>query len=355
MDFKSALDISNDGMIELALWLTKAILLFATIIISQIIIIRSIILVQEKRTEKFRKIWRIVINEAIFEEPETLPSLPKKYMRQFMAEWNIFFFSLKGESHHQLVSLAKRVNADRIAMTYLIARQPRVRMLGITTLGHMKIEKAWFLLLSISKTSDTVISLSAFRAMLHINPARATEDLFEQIISRNDWPSHNVVQILGDVDKQLIFPRMRKALLISNEEDQAKLLQLLEALHCRDLLPEIRELLKGNPDGRIISLCLQLIYQPEGREIALKYIDYFRWHVRVHAATALGRIGNPDDVNVLIKMMEDKEWWVRYRAACAINEMPFITIDKLQAIKDTMSDRYARNMMEHVIAERSLI
>jgi hypothetical protein len=355
MDFSSVLYINNDGMLELALLLMKSVITIIVIIIGQIIIIRSIIMIQDKRTEKFRSVWRSVITECIFEAPDTLPYLPRSYMRHFVIEWNLFYGSLRGDSHDHLLELAKRVHTDKFALRCLVARQPKIRILGVITLGNMRVEKAWGLLASLARTSDVVISLSSVRALLQIDSERAMNDIFDLFLTRQDWPMHNVVQLLKDVDQHLIIPRMKKQLLTTDENRQAKLLQYLDALHCRDLIPELKQLLAADPDGRIIGLCLQLIYEPEGRDLALRYIDYFRWHVRVHAASALGRVGMPEDVDTLTALLEDKEWWVRYRAACAISEMPFVTTDKLKEISRSTKDQYARDMLDHVIAERILV
>jgi hypothetical protein len=51
--------------------------------------------------------------------------------------------------------------------------------------------------------------------------------------------------------------------------------------------------------------------------------------------------------------MCDKVWWVRYRAGQALLALKGMTNDRLAAIREQLTDPYARDMLEHVRAEVS--
>jgi HEAT repeat protein len=72
----------------------------------------------------------------------------------------------------------------------------------------------------------------------------------------------------------------------------------------------------------------------------------------VQAASALGRIGADEDRALLIKMTGDSNWWVRYRAAQALANMPSVGISELKALAQNATDRFAANILAQVIAER---
>jgi HEAT repeat protein len=79
-----------------------------------------------------------------------------------------------------------------------------------------------------------------------------------------------------------------------------------------------------------------------------------RWHLRMEAAKALGRIGLPDDLPRLEGLLGDAQWWVRYRAAQSIVRLPFLSRTELERLRARQTDRYARDILAHVLAERAL-
>ena len=101
-------------------------------------------------------------------------------------------------------------------------------------------------------------------------------------------------------------------------------------------------------------VCLTLVNSASGLDAVRALARYPVWHVRVHAATALGRLGGKEDESLLVDMLADSQWWVRYRAACALSRLPWLDDAGLLRIKDTRADRYARDMMHQAMTEREL-
>jgi HEAT repeat protein len=85
---------------------------------------------------------------------------------------------------------------------------------------------------------------------------------------------------------------------------------------------------------------------------ARPHLRHTDWRVRVQAAKLLGRVGEHADVNRLIPLLADAEWWVRYRAAQALAGMPFFSRTELELLRSNLSDRFARDMLSQVLAER---
>ena len=54
---------------------------------------------------------------------------------------------------------------------------------------------------------------------------------------------------------------------------------------------------------------------------------------------------------MLESLLDDKEWWVRYRAAQAIASLPFLGPNQLRQIRDRQTDRYAGDMLQQCFAE----
>ena len=74
------------------------------------------------------------------------------------------------------------------------------------------------------------------------------------------------------------------------------------------------------------------------------------WFVRVQAVQALGRLGVPGDEDLLLLALNDREWWVRYRAAQALYSLRYLSDDEFARIR-ARQQGFARDMLEHVYAE----
>jgi HEAT repeat protein len=75
----------------------------------------------------------------------------------------------------------------------------------------------------------------------------------------------------------------------------------------------------------------------------------------VQAVKALGRIGERADTARLAHLLADREWWVRYRAAQALVELPWLKRADLDALHATLDDRYAADMLAQVMAEQDAL
>jgi len=75
------------------------------------------------------------------------------------------------------------------------------------------------------------------------------------------------------------------------------------------------------------------------------------WQGRVQAARALGRVGERSDAARLTRLLGDPQWWVRYRAAQALRELPLLAQADLDAVRASLTDRFALDMLDQVLAE----
>jgi HEAT repeat protein len=75
------------------------------------------------------------------------------------------------------------------------------------------------------------------------------------------------------------------------------------------------------------------------------------WIVRVAAAQALRRIGAPEDLPRLSRLLGDGNWWVRHRAAQALCALPGVARAELQALAATLEDRFAADALAQALAD----
>ena len=77
-----------------------------------------------------------------------------------------------------------------------------------------------------------------------------------------------------------------------------------------------------------------------------------RWEMRAVVATALGAYGVKENFEALIRLLCDKEWWVRYRAAEALLRYP--DRDALLCRVSETNDRFAQEMMRFAVDKSAL-
>ena len=116
----------------------------------------------------------------------------------------------------------------------------------------------------------------------------------------------------------------------------------------------IQQLLQSDVDDRVLGACLKVADGPLELEQVRRLTDHPRWHIRMRAAIALGRFGQKDDCPLLLDMLADREWWVRYRAAQSLVQLPFLNRDELLTMRDSVEDPYGRDMMDQVLSEAAL-
>lgn len=174
------------------------------------------------------------------------------------------------------------------------------------------------------------------------------------IASREDWFPGSVARILTDNHDGSAARELSSVLLRANTDTAATLVRLLARIAPAQAAGVVRQLLDAQVDDHVISVCLQLLNDPQDRERAKRFLDSPRWHVRMHAAAALGRMGEPGDRGLLEPLLSDSVWWVRYRTAQALLALPGAGQQALLQIKERLADAYGRDIIDHVLSEHRL-
>ncbi|MDH5692432.1 MAG: HEAT repeat domain-containing protein, partial [Gammaproteobacteria bacterium] len=265
-----------------------------------VIFFRSLLILREKRKEKFLSQWRPILYETLFSVPDSLPKLKKGHIKDFIDEWNQVQFNVKGVCVKRLNYLARKLEINKYLRKKLKSRSVRDQLTAIISLGSLRDYESTDELIRITQQGKPIPSLAAARALLQIDPMRSIEFLLNPIVNREDWPLSLVAKILIEAKNEKLCSILAEATLVASPRQLPRLIQLLDAVNCKEATDVFRQLLAKEQDGRVITLCLQAIKNPAGLDMVRKYLDHDRWHVRVHAATALGRIGTDDDIAKLI-------------------------------------------------------
>lgn len=310
--------------------------------------------VKQQRRRRMLNCWRPLLMASLYQQPDSLPRLSRIDVPDFLELWNHLHQSLGPEARDSLSQVAGLLRMPATVSRMLRGTSLRSRLIAVLTAGNLRLAAAWDELRELLGNQSPAMSLAAAMALVRIDAARALALLMPHVVKRDDWAPQQVEEILHAAGAENCTESLIYAIREAAPERVAQLLRYLAGISPAAAAPVIGNLLANPPDDGLLVICLQLVNLPGELEAVRSMTRHPTWHVRVHAATALGRLGTHEDEAILAGMLADSQWWVRYRAACALSQLPWLDANGLLRIKDMQTDRYARDMMHHVMAEREL-
>ena len=347
---------SSDFALSLAWWTGFAAIAISLLMLLAIVALRARLWRRRKHEHAVIEHWRPVLAQCVDGVPRDLPTLRAAEREVFLRLWNHFFESLRGTAGLHLVELARKLDMDGYAGRLLERGNPRERLLATLTLGHLRDGTRFDGLRALTTDPSPLLSLAAARACVEIDADEALAWLMPVIAAREDWPLARVSTVLAEAGANRITQPLadafeRAAAAPDPAPRVARLQRLMEVAHAERMMPAVRRVLRSATDEQVIASCLNALVEPGDVEAVRTYCAHPAWPVRMAAARALGRLGTPDDRRRLVDMLEDRHWWVRYHAAQALIAMPFVHVEELKKVRETLEDRFAADMLGQVIAE----
>jgi hypothetical protein len=295
--------------------------------------------------------WLPVLAESSEEIPAALPALAPRDVVPFLTMWNQLQESFAGDVKGRLNEVARRVGIDRTVRRLLDGRGLRERLLAISTLGHLADRTAWDTLVRLTGDADGMLSFAAARALTRIDPAAALPVILPRVAQRDDWSRNYVLGMLSDLGADTVSGPLTRATLEVPIARAHRLLQFFSVAHVKDAVPVVRTLIGRSPTVECLAACLRVFADVDDLDTVRSYLRHPSWQVRVQAVNVLGRLGSADDHAVLVPLLSDPEWWVRYRAARALLMLPGSDPAHIKALGERHQDAFARDMLTHVLAE----
>lgn len=325
-------------------------------LLSWILIIRRLRETSDRRRIAMTAVWRPVLAQSLIEAPSTLPSIHPRDRILFLYLWNTFQESIKGDSSTELGTIIGRLKLGPVVRRFLTHGTMRQQLLALVTLGHLKDPLVWPTVVTLVHTENPFLSIEAARALVRIDAPKAIPVLVPLIATRTDWSPLKVLAILQGAGEPLVARALGEAAQHATPEIAARLIRYLASIRSQRALPFVRLLLNRQPlDHDVLASCLTLFGQctdPQDLPIVRRHLTHPTWFIRVHAATALGKMGLEEDEPALISLLQDAHWWVRYRAAEALSVLPSMTDDKLSRLVQTLSSTDARKVLTPFVANR---
>lgn len=341
-----------------AVWSTVACLAATVVLFAYTVVLRVANVIGSRRRADLVARWRSVIAAAAL-SPEDAETMPLPYFSRvqrtdLLAEWNRACDTVEGSAADNLVTLAGRLKIPEIAKEMFARRRLKAKLLAVQTLGHLRDKDSWAAIEEFLTDNNTALSITAAIALVDIDAARAVLHVVPMITKRRDWPRTRVCRFLRMAGSSLVSEPLIDSIRTSRPEEMVYLLQFVQLAESDVIDALAEDLIRSSKDPVVLTAALRLVSGHAGvpRIGALAHHD--AWFVRMQAAKVLGRVGQQEHLSMLESMLEDKEWWVRYRAAQSITSLPFLGPNALRRIHARQTDRYARDMLKQALAEVGL-
>jgi HEAT repeat protein len=346
----------SDPFVALALWAGLAALAASGALVAAVAALRLQLRVLAGRDARFERAWQDVFAaRAAGPEQAPPPSLAPADRERFLQLFNRYQGSVRGEARDRLNHLAAECGVVAHARRQLGARDLARRLVAVRAVGYLRDAAAAPALGALAADANPVVSLLAERALLDIEGPAALPGFLARTAKREDWPLARVAGILaerGPAEVSLPIVAAVRAATAAGEAGAARLVRLLDCGTIEHTASTVAELLSGATDPELLTAALSALRDPAGLERVRALAGHAQWFVRVEAVKALSRLGMEPDRLLLLRMLADPSWWVRYRAAQALAALPGSDAGYLRSVRSALPDPFAADMLAQVIAEK---
>ena len=348
---------SNTGseLIVTIAWRSAEIAALASALMLTIaLIVRRYLRSQEQLQARVIAEWRPLLTRITLEDDEipVMPALPARRLPYLMEEWNALHDAVRGNSSVRLNEVAQILGFDVAARRMMHSRQIARRILAIRTLGHLRDETSWRNLQEPLASANALVSFYAAAALVQIDPQRAMPGIMLQLAERESWPGEAMARLLVDAGADVARGPIRELMLSLAPDKIPRLLPWLahvDAMLTSELAIEM--LRRHSSHAEVVAAALLNILDPKVLPELARFADSPNADVRKNLAQACGRLGGLGEVELLVWLLGDTVWWVRYRAGQALLNLKDMTETRLEEVRASLGDRFARDMLEQVRAE----
>lgn len=314
---------------------------------------------QAPRQARFAARWQpLLLGVAAGDDlPEALPVLAAHERWPLLLLWLQLLLTVEGRSRVRLAALGRALGLTSLVRKRLESRHPPERWVALLALGALGDGQDVPPLMARLATAGPQTVLYLVRAALMLDPAQAPAAA-RHLLARSDLDLARLSLLLqpcaGPLGQALraLQPPVNSAKAVAEVQPWLCWLRLAHALRQQWPLSVLQPALQPGLDPELTLAALRLYQGEAGDAVVSAHAGHSDWRVRVQVARALGTIGSPQAVPVLLGLVTDTQWWVRYRAAQALLRLPGQTPELVLSRIAATGDRYARSMAEAVLAEQ---
>lgn len=325
--------------------------LLSAALVAQVLRMRRRLARREERRRAVVVRWRPILFEAIAGGDPALPALAPGDEDAFLLLWVQLLDGIRGVPVERLAKVGAALGARALAARRLREGDALGRVLALRALGYLGRPEDRDEVVRWLDDPRSYLSLAAARALVRIDPAGAPDALLPRLASRADWPVSLFARVLAEASAPRVGARLAAACRTLPAPALARLLPLASIVDGPEVEGLLRGLLAPDQDPEVLAAALRQVRTPALLAQVRRAAAHRAWSVRVQAAAALGRTGEPADRALLAGLLRDDEWWVRYRAAQALAARPYGTASEVLAIAESLGDRFAGDIVRQALAE----
>lgn len=342
---------TSETLIFLAKWIGIFSFVLIFLLAFAIFALRYHFTKRDNRATAVRGVWQQIFTDCFEGTPKELPEIRSQDMVTVLVLWNYFHEIFRDQARERLNEIAVSIGADEWALQALKNGSIRQRLLAIQTLGWLKEDRAWFEILEIMHDEEPVIALCAAKALLRINPAFGIEYFMPLVAERSDFNVATVGKSLRSAGAEVITEPMIEEIKMREGEELCRILRFIRLSYEERSAPVLEELLHNSKDPLVLISSLRGIDNLENLGIVRDLLTHEDWRVRTQAAICLGRIGTDEDVQRLTHAAGDQEWWVRFRAAKALANLPSVSNERLKQIAESHQNIFGAEIVNKIRLE----
>lgn len=324
-------------------------LLMTVALFAALILVRSRNAIYRRRQIVLTARWRGLFDRAASGESlhGSLPKIRKQDWFTVLAIYTQF---------RGIYDVAIRLGIDDYALSLLERGDDADKIVALNVLGEIRDVRALESAVVLTRREGPELSRTAAHCALRIDPSFIAGTL-RLLLVRDDWVRSRVEVMLREVDATVLGAAMRDAIADAPQEALPRLLDYVrfcpaDSAHriCDDVLTTSR-----NPEALAAALrSLAPLAQDRDHAMAVRFTNHEASIVALSALRVLRKCVRSDDRELLARMTSHPDYWVRLRAAEAAVQL-FPTVELAQAFSASLADRYARDAIEQVLAEKVMV
>jgi len=251
---------------------------------------------------------------------------------------------LRGSDRERLRRLAEHLGLQSHYLRELRSRRRWRRARAAENLGYFGDSSTVARLRPLLGDPDETVRAVAARALARLGGEEAAEALARALADPSELTSLRVAENLQRLG-HVAVPYLVSALGSGSRRAQVLAARILGELRAEEGRGALRHAATFGQDENVRAqavLALGKIGHPDDLELIVRCARDRDWPVRAQAANALRMIGDTSTIPLLREMLRDPEWWVRLNASRALAAMgPMGERALADALWD--DDRYARD------------
>lgn len=351
----------TDTLLRVTLYCAAGVGIIAVAVLVQVLILSTLTRRRQHKRSQFESNWRPYLAAVALGDGITnTPPLASAHRYWFLVLWCRMQRSLRGSPRDRLNALLIHMGLHDAVLEAVRDASAREQLIGLTTLRYLGQFEHWRTVADKVDDKNPIIAMAAAETLVRLDPQQAMAVLMPVMLSRPDWSSVQVATLMRSAGPGVLSAKLKleleKRLTSPGQQSpfaRRRLLKLLPLGDQAQLAPLIRRLLQtGEVDAVSVALkCLGENSDPRDRAAFIEHLSHPAADVRGMAAEALASVVEPRDLEPLLALVTDRDWWVRQQAARAVAQIPGQR-QQVEHLRERIADPYGQEALAFAFSER---